>query len=69
MTASAGAGPPADIHYPYGWTHGAIAQLGERLHGMQEVVGSSPTSSIGRGYGIPAVTDDIVRTVRARLAP
>jgi hypothetical protein len=24
---------------------GAIAQLGERLHGMQEVVGSSPTSS------------------------
>jgi hypothetical protein len=25
--------------------HGAIAQLGERLHGMQEVVGSSPTSS------------------------
>jgi PD-(D/E)XK nuclease superfamily protein len=26
--------------------HGAIAQLGERLHGMQEVVGSSPTSSI-----------------------
>ena len=26
---------------------GAIAQLGERLHGMQEVVGSSPTSSTG----------------------
>ena len=25
--------------------HGVIAQLGERLHGMQEVVGSSPTSS------------------------
>jgi hypothetical protein len=25
---------------------GAIAQLEERLHGMQEVVGSSPTSSI-----------------------
>ena len=25
--------------------HGAIAQLGERLHGMQEVVGSIPTSS------------------------
>ena len=24
---------------------GAIAQLGERLHGMQEVVGSIPTSS------------------------
>src|SRR5205085_2276173 len=26
---------------------GAIAQLGERLHGMQEVAGSSPASSIG----------------------
>ena len=24
---------------------GAIAQLGERLHGMQEVVGSIPTGS------------------------
>ena len=26
-------------------SNGAIAQLGERLHGMQEVVGSSPISS------------------------
>src|SRR5262245_45986544 len=26
--------------------HGAIAQLGERLHGMQEVAGSSPAGSI-----------------------
>ncbi len=26
-------------------THGAIAQLGERLHGMQEVGGSIPPSS------------------------
>ena len=26
-------------------THGAIAQLGERFHGMEEVVGSIPTSS------------------------
>ena len=26
---------------------GAIAQLGERLHGMQEVAGSSPASSTG----------------------
>ncbi len=25
---------------------GAIAQLGERLHGMQEVVGSNPIGSI-----------------------
>jgi PD-(D/E)XK nuclease superfamily protein len=28
--------------------HGAIAQLGERRHGMAEVVGSSPTSSTSR---------------------
>jgi hypothetical protein len=27
-------------------TRGAIAQLGERLHGMQEVAGSSPAGSI-----------------------
>src|SRR5689334_22374199 len=27
------------------FSDGAIAQLGERLHGMQEVVGSIPTSS------------------------
>ena len=27
-------------------TNGAIAQLGERLHGMQEVVGSNPIGSI-----------------------
>ena len=27
-------------------TFGAVAQLGERLHGMQEVVGSSPIGSI-----------------------
>ena len=27
-------------------TSGAIAQLGERLHGMQEVWGSSPHGSI-----------------------
>ena len=27
------------------WKHGAIAQLGERLHGMQEVGGSIPPSS------------------------
>ena len=27
---------------------GAVAQLGERLHGMQEVVGSTPIGSITR---------------------
>jgi hypothetical protein len=26
-------------------TNGGLAQLGERLHGMQEVIGSSPLSS------------------------
>ena len=30
---------------------GAIAQLGERLHGMQEVAGSSPASSTSRSDG------------------
>ena len=30
-----------DLH-----TFGAVAQLGERLHGMQEVVGSTPIGSI-----------------------
>jgi hypothetical protein len=29
-------------------THGAIAQLGERIHGMDEVVGSIPTSSTNK---------------------
>ena len=29
--------------------HGAIAQLGERLHGMQEVAGSSPAGSTEEG--------------------
>ncbi len=28
---------------------GALAQLGERLHGMQEVVGSNPIGSIAQG--------------------
>ncbi len=33
---------------PLSTIHGGLAQLGERLHGMQEVIGSSPLSSIGR---------------------
>ena len=32
----------------YGLNHGAIAQLGERLHGMQEVSGSIPLGSTNR---------------------
>jgi hypothetical protein len=35
----------AAINFAGEYELGAIAQLGERLHGMQEVVGSSPTSS------------------------
>ena len=31
---------------PLSTVHGGLAQLGERLHGMQEVIGSSPLSSI-----------------------
>jgi hypothetical protein len=39
----------------YSETNGAVAHLGERLHGMQEVVGSIPISSTtdiecGRGF-------------------
>jgi hypothetical protein len=35
----------AAINYAADHAFGAIAQLGERRHGMAEVVGSSPTSS------------------------
>jgi hypothetical protein len=35
----------AAINYAADYDFGAIAQLGERRHGMAEVVGSSPTSS------------------------
>src|SRR6185312_15652515 len=42
---------------------GAIAQLGERLHGMQEVVGSIPTSSTkllkGRPVGRPYTFSEV----------
>ncbi|CAI8723262.1 hypothetical protein EMIT043CA1_160049 [Pseudomonas brassicacearum] len=34
-----------DVTPPRGEKSGAIAQLGERLHGMQEVDGSIPSSS------------------------
>ncbi len=33
------------VHFAADYSFGAIAQLGERLHGMQEVAGSSPASS------------------------
>ena len=38
----------AAINYAADYELGAIAQLGERRHGMAEVVGSSPTSSTSR---------------------
>ena len=38
----------AAINYAADYELGAIAQLGERCHGMAEVVGSSPTSSTSR---------------------
>ncbi len=31
--------------------HGPVAQLGERLHGMQEVVGSIPIGSTSKACG------------------
>ena len=41
-------GQEAAIHFAAEHPLGAIAQLGERRHGMAEVVGSSPTSSTSR---------------------
>ena len=41
-------GQRAGLHFAGDYELGAIAQLEERLHGMQEVVGSSPTSSTSR---------------------
>ncbi len=40
---------------------GAIAQLGERLHGMQEVAGSSPASSTSPADGPTAVGSNAFR--------
>src|SRR5215208_6551383 len=47
-------GPPKNnqrrrVHWAAHHQFGAIAQLGERLHGMQEVAGSSPASSTRGG--------------------
>jgi prevent-host-death family protein len=38
-------GQPAAINWSIRIAPGAVAQLGERLHGMQEATGSSPVSS------------------------
>ena len=43
--------------------HGAIAQLGEHLHGMQKVRGSSPRRSTKtRNMNMAFVTDQIGRS-------
>ena len=36
----------------YNSGHGGIAQLGERLNGIQEVMGSNPTISIKRNHKV-----------------
>ena len=38
------------FNFSLGWS-GAVAQLGARLHGMQEVAGSIPASSTIPGLG------------------
>ena len=43
--AGSGTSPAAGRRWP-SQLPGAVAQLGERLHGMQEVVGSTPIGSI-----------------------
>jgi len=61
-----------DVAPPRGEKSGAIAQLGERLHGMQEVDGSIPSSSTNftvQGLATPALnrsalsTDQLYRRV------
>ena len=36
----------------YDWLRGAVAQLGERMNGIHEVVGSIPISSTKKTKGI-----------------
>ena len=45
-----------------------IAQLGERLHGMQEVVGSSPIGSISRLLSDAIREINIMSLLRQRAA-
>ncbi len=40
------------IHSPCPYDEGPIAQLGERLHGMQEVVGSIPIGSTTLNFSL-----------------
>ena len=47
---------------------GAIAQLGERLSGTQEVAGSSPASSISKGW-MRAVRGAVVAAAHPLISP
>ncbi|CAI8933466.1 hypothetical protein EMIT0P294_30516 [Pseudomonas sp. IT-P294] len=54
-----------DVAPPRGEKSGAIAQLGERLHGMQEVNGSIPFSSTNftvQGLATPALNRSALST-------
>ncbi|CAN1602760.1 protein of unknown function [Pseudomonas mediterranea] len=58
-----------DVAPPRGEKPGAIAQLGERLHGMQEVDGSIPSSSTNRqvqGLATPALNRSVLSADQAR---
>jgi hypothetical protein len=47
---------------------GAIAQLGERFHGMEEVVGSIPTSSTNTpSSGFPSIPLNLTKRRFSRL--
>ena len=52
-----------DVTPPRGEKSGALAQLGERLHGMQEVSGSIPLSSTNftlQGLATPALKRSVL---------
>ena len=54
-----------DVAPPRGEKSGALAQLGERLHGMQEVSGSIPLSSTNlhvQGLATPALNRSVLST-------
>ena len=58
-------GPEGVAIISFSATHGAIAQLGERLHGMQEVSGSIPLGSTTfRTLGLSDQVEDFRRPHR-----
>ena len=48
---------------------GAIAQMGERLHGMQEVVGSNPIGSILPGFLYFFILGNKIDSIQLRQNP